>query len=1035
MSNEMNGVIFKISFSHPDFKLNNSKISDNKDHLKYIANRPGVDKTITETDLESYFDNELEKGLTDAEHLNYISDISTDDTYLNYIGKRMGSTGLFGADGIEDIKEVEKQMDNAKNFIYRGIVSIREEDAIRLNYMDKEKWQDMIRKTAGEMSKEIGISRTNLKWVAAYHEKAGNPHIHFMLWETNKIEKISPYISKPKLRNIKKIFTDEIFEEERLQVLLEKDAMRDLIKELANNDISQVVRIEKEIEDIQTDFNKTIDKNRIDKTPDLYNDDFKYLSNKIKELSNILPKQGRINYAFMPENLKKEIDDITNFLLEKPDFQKTLNNNLGAVEKLTRYYSGKNEDIEKAKQNAIDDIYKRIGNIILKGAKSLDQSNNFIVDKDKAYRALEFIKTIENKIDTSKEDKELLSNIASSLNKCLIEEENIYNILKNYIASNNIKIDDIVLNNIITETNEARINSPLTSKEINKTLNILKETGFNEKESYKIIKKVADNFSNEVNEKLKNLKELGLLKKNYELTNAGIDEFLKYKTFNKLERSIIKVLNSNRDKEVNLTDLLRDKSIFHNLKDYKMNDFYLNKNDTNIRTLFGKNNLVTLEEIEKNIIEKHTNEDKLLDFKKAENEIDIVTRRIEMLVKNDCVNYNKETNQYYFNNRTNDYFEYNEDKQKYLYTKEAVNELNINLKEYDFGRYDIEVTFKYIENSSGILGKEDLKKLIYAEFPSDKEKAEKQYEYMIKRLDSLKRQKYIDKIDDKYMISQKGYNEKEKFDNPQKFELIDNINYLKRLGLIEITENNNYILTEKYDKLIENSLNKENETELQEINIDKDIVKIIDYYKNDVDIENIKLYNNRNIINSYLKDEFNKSDEEITLKKLYNIKDITSKTINTLSKILLTANTSPEETKNIINEWNIKSDSKLNVEDINKIVDDVYKNIEENKAFDMVNIVSKKDWQEVFENFNIENKDIPEWIYKSKFSPSLINDLLKNVWNNIEKQRLHSEDQAYRMMKNLTKQETIQNSKAARKEQYIKNKDSNNKEIEDEYEI
>ncbi|MCE0553156.1 relaxase MobL [Bacillus thuringiensis] len=29
----------------------------------------------------------------------------------------------------------------------------------------------------------MGITESNLKWIAAFHEEKGHPHVHLMMWE------------------------------------------------------------------------------------------------------------------------------------------------------------------------------------------------------------------------------------------------------------------------------------------------------------------------------------------------------------------------------------------------------------------------------------------------------------------------------------------------------------------------------------------------------------------------------------------------------------------------------------------------------------------------------------------------------------------------------------------------------------------------------------------------------------------------------------------------------------------------------------
>ena len=90
-----------------------------------------------------------------------------------------------------------------------------------------------------------------------------------------------------------------------------------------------------------------------------------------------VPKEGRLQYKLMPPEVKAEINKITDRIIELPQYKKMFDGYMKSVEELTRLYTDKAESIEEAKENAKDDIYKRIGNNILKTKKEI------VVDKKK----------------------------------------------------------------------------------------------------------------------------------------------------------------------------------------------------------------------------------------------------------------------------------------------------------------------------------------------------------------------------------------------------------------------------------------------------------------------------------------------------------------------------------------------------------------------------------------------------------------------------------------------------------------------------
>lgn len=386
----MSKVIFKMSFKHPNLKDTRSK---NMSHVEYISTRPGTDKTITEADLKK----ELEKGIEDLS--------SSNEVYAKYINERPKSHGLFGQNGLEDLEKIKKELYNAKSFVWRGIISLKEDDAKKLGYLKKEQWQDMLRKKIPDMAAEMGISITNLRWVGAVHMEKGHPHAHIMLWEKDPQRTVG-VVNNKTINNIRKMFTDEIFEEERFQLMNERTIMRELIRDLAKDNISKASQLIREVRNSGKELNVFLDDlNKEGVPPKLYSEEEKILFDKIDKLANKLPGKGRIALKYMPEEVKNEVREIADYLLQQPEMAASLAKNLNAMEKLTRMYTEKEDAIEKARINAYNDIRDRICQIILKGAVESQKNNFLYVDEELSKKAVDFIKNnIDIKIDSISND-------------------------------------------------------------------------------------------------------------------------------------------------------------------------------------------------------------------------------------------------------------------------------------------------------------------------------------------------------------------------------------------------------------------------------------------------------------------------------------------------------------------------------------------------------------------------------------------------------------------------------------------------------
>ena len=141
--------VMKVSFKKP-CKENNKK---NVAHLNYIATRSGVELN---SDKELFVDE---------------TNMSTNQTYVRYIDERPRSHGLFGDSEI-DLKDISvPELANHKGIVWRGILSLREDELIRLGYMDQKSWRKALLATMPDAAHEMGIAPSNLRWCAAFHRK------------------------------------------------------------------------------------------------------------------------------------------------------------------------------------------------------------------------------------------------------------------------------------------------------------------------------------------------------------------------------------------------------------------------------------------------------------------------------------------------------------------------------------------------------------------------------------------------------------------------------------------------------------------------------------------------------------------------------------------------------------------------------------------------------------------------------------------------------------------------------------------------
>ena len=156
-----------------------------------------------------------------------------------YIGERRGSHGLF-SDAGEDVSlsKISEEIDNHPGNVWGFIISLKREDAERVGYNSAEQWVNLLRSRRNVIAKEMGITPSNLRWVAAYHNKETNPHVHMMVWSSRPGE---PYLSREGIHNIKKTLASDIFRQEHLQIYKKQTEARDDIKERCRQRIESLV--------------------------------------------------------------------------------------------------------------------------------------------------------------------------------------------------------------------------------------------------------------------------------------------------------------------------------------------------------------------------------------------------------------------------------------------------------------------------------------------------------------------------------------------------------------------------------------------------------------------------------------------------------------------------------------------------------------------------------------------------------------------------------------------------------------------------
>lgn len=348
-------VISKIRCYSPNHR---STPTRNYNNLYYIATREGVDLRPLEDELGPK------------------NDVSDNATYVRYIHERPHSNGLFGNIETSDILSVCNMIRamSENQCIYRGILSLSEEDAIALDFMDKTAWNDFLIASLPEISEILGIPATELQWVAAFHQESGHPHVHYMLWSDNMNRIQSPFISVPQQHKCRELFSNRFFAEERSQLSFYKSQTRKIIltqgKKEAQADIQRLV--DEVLQQPSFRYLHRVDRELLQTS-----------SQELLKLLDLLPATGSISYAYLSSDAKQQVDKIIAFMLQKPELNAEYNSFLNYHKKIAETYSPTKKELQIAILKGKKDIDRRLANIVLKSAKEL------LKDKEFYYRLIQ----------------------------------------------------------------------------------------------------------------------------------------------------------------------------------------------------------------------------------------------------------------------------------------------------------------------------------------------------------------------------------------------------------------------------------------------------------------------------------------------------------------------------------------------------------------------------------------------------------------------------------------------------------------------
>lgn len=338
-------------------------------------------------------------------YMGRIEGTAIDETCVNHscFGKFINEDRTLEQLSMNELRRYTSFVAEKGTEMFNTVISLKEDEAIRTGFTDRETWKNMINKKVKDIAEEYGIEQSNLEFIASVHSEEGHIHCHLMFWKTNELE--DGRIEKRKnWSEIRKSLNKEIFQKE-----LEENY------ELQN-------RGKKELGKDTKEFLERRLKNSIQElTPNLYT---KYFNNKVNKksldtleemITNIIKTQNKLAkenntkirymYKYQPPEIKKLLLDAAQEVVNSSiSCRKEFNSYVESSAKINEILGkvGKKNTIDVIKSKAENEMLTKVANNILDFIKSEKQEENILKKKEYIERNEQF----QQKLQLIKETKE-----------------------------------------------------------------------------------------------------------------------------------------------------------------------------------------------------------------------------------------------------------------------------------------------------------------------------------------------------------------------------------------------------------------------------------------------------------------------------------------------------------------------------------------------------------------------------------------------------------------------------------------------------
>lgn len=228
--------------------------------------------------------------------------IGKKENYIRYIAMRprvekSGAHGLFSySDEHIKLSKVAKEVGNHDGIVWTTVISLKREDATKLDYDNLSAWKTLLRAKSQDLANAMGVPITDMKWYAAFHNESGHPHVHLVSYSTGK----EPYMTRQGLEKLKAAYAHEIFKNDLYEIYEKQTESRDELRTESKEKIAEIIR---EINGKKYE-NETLEL-------------------MLKTLAEKLQKhKGKKVYGYLPKDVKNLVNGVIDELMRDNDLQK-----------------------------------------------------------------------------------------------------------------------------------------------------------------------------------------------------------------------------------------------------------------------------------------------------------------------------------------------------------------------------------------------------------------------------------------------------------------------------------------------------------------------------------------------------------------------------------------------------------------------------------------------------------------------------------------------------------------------------------------